>query len=1033
MTGKTIGQYEIREQLGSGGMGVVYRALDTKLDRDVALKFLPPHMSADASAKARFIQEAKAASALDHANICTIHDIAEDDDGQLFIVMTFYEGDTLKYRLQQGALPLAEAVDIGIQLSRGLARAHEAGIVHRDIKPANIMVTRRNEVKILDFGVAKLSQSADLTKAGSTVGTAAYMSPEQSKGEPVDVRSDVWSVGVVLYEMLTGKQPFEGGYEAAMTYAIVNETPTSPHDIDAAIPPTISDIVMRCLAKKPEERFADAAHVATRLDEFKSPSGTHQTSTARAASVPESGEKPASDIIPSSSVIALRFAMVAAGTIAGLYGLMMVFGWPDWVLPLGIILMMMGLPALLVSANQDRRKAEGHDIGGPFEWLTYRRAVKGGFISMGSLVLLTVIFMGMRSAGIGPAGSLQASGALETDAKIVVAEFENKTDEAGLSSSISELLRIALSQSNVVQVMDGADIVAVLGRMNRSSDDVIDLNTAMEIAAREGAEAVLYGEISPIGAGFFISARLLAAHDGSELVALSQTARSDNDVIDAVDQLTQDLRERIGESIRTIRSNSDLDRVTTSSLDALRLYTQGVKAEEAGEFRRSIELLRQAIERDPEFAMAYRKLAVTYNNASFGYDQEVEAATKAYELRERLPERERFLAIAYYHAAVTNDPARADAAYESLLELDPTHTSALNNLSLSYQRQDRWDEAIALLERALVQGTRSVYYQNLIASLAGAGRLDDAWEMTNKFEEVHPGHPQIPAIRMNLLTLQGRIKEAGAYLSTSERATSPGWLSYDHFQRRRYAEMQGKLRSALDDGRQEARYKLAADDPAGALNTYIAMSLDRGVVQGDRDAARQILAEGLQSVPLDSIPAYTRPYSVLAFTYFKLGDVDEGERVLSEYESVVPENIRRGDIFRHSAFAQRARARGDLARAVQIIRDGQVMDECASCNTITEAEILAEMDSLTQALDRYEYIQDWSWGYAIDAFGQLKAPMWLEMGELYSRTGQTEEAIEAYSNFVDMWAEADPELQPKVRYARERIERLLEQSVREPQ
>lgn len=204
MTGQTIGQYEIHEQLGSGGMGVVYKATDTRLDRTVALKLLPPHMNADEGAKARFVQEAKAASALDHANICTIHDISEDESGRMFIVMTFYDGSTLKYKLQSGALPLSESIDIGIQLSRGLSRAHEAGIVHRDIKPANIMITARGEAKILDFGVAKLSQSADLTQAGSTVGTAAYMSPEQSKGELVDVRADVWSAGVLLYEMLTG-------------------------------------------------------------------------------------------------------------------------------------------------------------------------------------------------------------------------------------------------------------------------------------------------------------------------------------------------------------------------------------------------------------------------------------------------------------------------------------------------------------------------------------------------------------------------------------------------------------------------------------------------------------------------------------------------------------------------------------------------------------------------------------------------------------------------------------------------------------
>ncbi|MCZ6706021.1 MAG: serine/threonine-protein kinase, partial [Bacteroidetes bacterium] len=225
MIGRTVGQYKIKEQLGSGGMGIVYKAIDTRLQREVALKFLPPHLSADENAKERFIQEARAASALDHSNICTIYDVGEADDGQMFIAMAFYDGQTLKYILDERRVEPNEAVLIAHQIAAGLSRAHEAGIVHRDVKPANIMLTNRGEVKILDFGVAKLSESADLTKVGSTIGTAAYMSPEQARGEKVDTRADIWSIGVLLYEMLAGERPFGGTYEAAFVYAIMNEEP----------------------------------------------------------------------------------------------------------------------------------------------------------------------------------------------------------------------------------------------------------------------------------------------------------------------------------------------------------------------------------------------------------------------------------------------------------------------------------------------------------------------------------------------------------------------------------------------------------------------------------------------------------------------------------------------------------------------------------------------------------------------------------------------------------------------------------------
>ncbi len=222
MIGTTISHYKILEKLGEGGMGVVYKAEDTKLKRTVALKFLPPELTRDPEAKERFIHEAQAASALDHNNICTIYEVAEIDDGQLFIAMACYEGETLKSRIAQGQLRIEEALDFVGQIAQGLVRAHEVGIVHRDIKPANIIVTTRGEVKIVDFGLAKLSGRTLLTKSGTTLGTAAYMSPEQARGEQVDQRTDIWSLGVVLYEMLTGKRPFESEYEQALVYSILN-------------------------------------------------------------------------------------------------------------------------------------------------------------------------------------------------------------------------------------------------------------------------------------------------------------------------------------------------------------------------------------------------------------------------------------------------------------------------------------------------------------------------------------------------------------------------------------------------------------------------------------------------------------------------------------------------------------------------------------------------------------------------------------------------------------------------------------------
>ena len=258
MIGKTISHYKILSKLGSGGMGTVYKARDTKLDRSVALKFLPPHLSRAEEEKKRFIHEAKAASALDHPNICNIYEIDETEDGQMFIAMACYEGESLKDKISRGPLPVEEAMDFAIQIARGLEKAHAKDIVHRDIKPANVLITEEGQVKIVDFGLAKLAGRTVLTKEGTTLGTVAYMSPEQTKGTDIDYRTDIWAMGVVFYEMLSAAKPFKGDYEQAVMYSIMNEEPEPLRQVNPSIPVELEKIVNRCLQKKLDSRYPNA-------------------------------------------------------------------------------------------------------------------------------------------------------------------------------------------------------------------------------------------------------------------------------------------------------------------------------------------------------------------------------------------------------------------------------------------------------------------------------------------------------------------------------------------------------------------------------------------------------------------------------------------------------------------------------------------------------------------------------------------------------------------------------------------------------
>lgn len=273
MIGKTISHYKVLEKLGAGGMGVVYKAKDTKLKRTVVLKFLPPELTRDEKAKNRFIHEAQAASALEHTNICNIHEINETEDGQLFIVMACYEGQTLKEKIEKGALKIEKAVDIAIQICQGLTKAHEKGIVHRDIKPSNIFIDKEGVVKILDFGLVKLVGRTQLTKTGSTLGTVAYMSPEQAGGDEIDHRTDIWSLGIVLYEMIAGQTPFASDYDQAVIHSILNEEPDPLISARSGIPAELQEILNKALEKRKENRYQSVDRMLIDLKSLKNSTG----------------------------------------------------------------------------------------------------------------------------------------------------------------------------------------------------------------------------------------------------------------------------------------------------------------------------------------------------------------------------------------------------------------------------------------------------------------------------------------------------------------------------------------------------------------------------------------------------------------------------------------------------------------------------------------------------------------------------------------------------------------------------------------
>jgi len=1018
MKGRTVGQYEIQDQLGAGGMGIVYRAHDVKLGRTVALKFLPPHLSSDENAKQRFMQEARAASALDHANICTIHDISEDDDGQLFIVMSFYDGQTLKYQLDEGALPLNDAITIGYQIALGLATSHEAGIVHRDIKPANIMVTKKGEVKILDFGVAKLSETADLTKSGATVGTAVYMSPEQARSEPVDFRADIWSVGILLYEMLSGTRPFEGGYEAALLYSIINQ---DPNPLPEHLPEGLEEIVLKCLSKAPEDRYQSATDLASELESFMSSSGLMRAASATGVqeAVVDSGP-------PSLTRVAAVFVGVSIVVLGVVYAGMIGFGLPDWVFVAGFVLMAAGLPVTLYAAYTEAK-------GAATPWLTLKKAVVGGVVSMSALVIFSAAFMVMRAMGIGPAATLVTSGALEENAKLIVAEFENRTNDPTLGESVTEALRIDLSQSTVIHLMEGTSIVNVLSRMERDQDTKIDLNTAMEIATREGAEAVVTGEISAVGSGFLLSARLIAAADGRELIALRENAKDDGAIIDAIDRLSKRLREKIGESIKTIRANQNLDYVSTSSLEALRYYSEAVIVNDRGEIERSRDLLLQAIDLDSTFAMAHRKLATVYFNLGAPTHLQVEAVTKAYELRDHLPERERWAATAYYFARVDRDNDREIAAYLSLLEKYPDDMPALNNLGLVYSLRGEAEKAVPYLRHALDVADRASFYDNLLDALTSLQQWDEVSKLLDQFETNQPEHPRQYQFRFFEAISSRNYESADTLLKMASLNDGLVWQVSDEMLRARYFGMRGRFKEAEAANRLSAELNIERGSTDLALYNYLNVAFNFVDLQGKPDEARAMMNEGLSRIPLDSIPPISRPYSYLIKLLTRLGDIDRAKELRAEYETSVPLEVQRSDFQRWEAIASISLADGEPENALGMLTNIRTEDHCEVCSVFEEARVLESIGNIDGAIATHESLTSNTYASVPWFFGEEIPISHFRLGELYSERGDLDNAIDHYSKFMDMWIEADEDVQPQVQYARDRIDALLAQKAREPQ